>query len=236
MLRKGTSKKNDQNPGIESIEIEQRRLADAFESITAHYEQELVKLGKQVQKASRDGLKANEIARLKDEQAALWRLIRRMQAAGRTTRDLEQELREWTARIGVTSSKHPDNPRLRAEFIASELRARGKRIADLESQFNIKEGSAKDVRTTTWMNDVLDVEPLTPEGTEPVWVHADEQNLIGEIESCIREMKRALADPESDALAQELVDFAKQLKELHGYLRLLDRLNGVRRHRLMIGL
>jgi hypothetical protein len=220
----------------EGLEREQRMLAHTLEGMLKGLENRLMTLGKRVRQTMHGGAGERDASHIRNEQAALWRVVRRLQAANRTTHALEQELREWSSRDGNgRSSADPDHPRTRAEFIASELRSRGKAVDPGLLQEAPHEGSAHDAgRAFEFVTSSS--EPADAEAEPPVWMHAEATCLEDEIGSCIREMNRMLAHPDRASLAAELLGFAKQLKELHGHLRVHDRLTGERRNRLMIGM
>lgn len=226
---------------IEELQREQVRLAEELERLLLVYDKRSRKLSKELARAMNgEPVQPERLGQLAEEQAALWKLIRRGQAAERGTRELEQELREWSAypEPGV-STLHPDHPVQRIELIASELRSRGKDPSPLLAEERAGyEGSAQDVN-------VFEIEPdatVSDENEEEApaasaWEPSgSEDALLREIASCQREIRRLLAHPEGEHAVQDIADGYEQLKELHAFLRRMDRHTGERRHRIAIGL
>lgn len=232
---------------IEELQREQMRLAGELESLLAAYDKKSRKLSARLARAMLGGdVSPAELAKLAEEQEALWRLIRRGQAAGRSTRALEQELREWCSRSDAYVGKHhPDHPEQRREFVASELRSRGRDPeAFMEYMRRPFEGSARDVdgledamMSQKDGNGVTLSDSMMPvENAHVVWdTEGSEDAILREIAYCRREIRRLLAHPDSRHLGGELASFHAQLKDLHAHLRLQDRKHGERRHRFVIG-
>jgi len=246
--RKGGS---DADVLLAELQEEQSRLSAELEKAFLAYDKKTRNLSKTLAKWTESGAGIKELNRLREEQEDLWRVVRRTQAAERTTRQLETELREWSGRgeAGVRLT-HPDHPLARAEIVSSELRLRGRDPSGLviERSSEPFEGSAKDVdpfsevleaasRESDPEAETLIIPEETPmpviEGVE--WHTEGDEHLVREIEHCCREIRRTHAHEDCDALAGEIVMMLKDLRRLHAHLRMHDRKAGIRRYRLAIG-
>jgi hypothetical protein len=115
----------DPDAALALLQDEQRRLSQELEETFLAYDAKSRSLAKRIAVMGEDSVTEQEVDRLRSEQSELWRLIRRAQAAARTTRMLERELDEWRGReAGTIPDGHPDHPVVRAEIVGSELRIR----------------------------------------------------------------------------------------------------------------
>lgn len=115
----------DPDTALALLQDEQRRLSQELEETFLAYDAKSRGLARRVAAMGEGAVTEQEVDRLRSEQAELWRLIRRAQAAARTTRMLERELDEWRGReSGTIPDGHPDHPVVRAEIVGSELRVR----------------------------------------------------------------------------------------------------------------
>jgi hypothetical protein len=116
----------EQDPlgALAELQEEQGRIAQELEETFVAYDQKLQTMARRL--ARQQEIPApKELADVRQEQLELWRLVRRAQAASRSTRELERELAEWAERQDTAVPHgHPDHPRTRSEIIGSELRAR----------------------------------------------------------------------------------------------------------------
>lgn len=233
---------------LAELQEEQSRLSAELERAFLTYDRKTQALAKQLARWTEGGAEPKAIERLRREQEELWRTVRRTQAAGRTTRELEQELREWAGRDAASvRERHPDHPKVRSEIVASELRVRGRDPGGVKARHVASyEGSAKDVdpyvkileRDENEFEGTSTVQPsVAPVALEPTQdlSGSDEQDLVREIESCVRELKRALVHDEREALTDEIVMMLKDLRRFHELLRRADRKSGIRRYRFAIG-
>lgn len=243
---------------LAELQEEQGRLSAELEKAFLAYDKKTRILAKQLAKWTESGAESKELERLRKDQEDLWRIVRRTQAAARTTRQLETELREW-ADHGETAARrtHPDHPKTRAEIVSSELRLRGRDPSGLMGERTDEsfEGSARDVDPFAEVLEAAMEEPeeipagggcafgaeVVPEvKTVPViegveWHSDADGHLIREIEHCCREIRRTNAHVDCDMLVGEIVMMLKDLRRLHAQLRDHDRKAGIRRYRFAIG-
>jgi hypothetical protein len=247
MTRKKRKVDGDTELLLTELQEEQGRLSSELEKAFLAYDKKTRSLAKRLAKWTDAGVEPRELERLREEQEDLWRVVRRAQAAERTTRELLAELREWSGR-GETCVRaaHPDHPDARMEIVSSELRLRGTDPVGLVSERPAEpfEGSARDVDP---VSDALEAamdepedRPLLEEEALPViegaaWTTEDEEHLIREIEHCCREIRRTNAHADRDEFAGEIVMMLKDRRRLHAELRSRDRRAGIRRYRLAIG-
>jgi hypothetical protein len=115
----------DPDAAFALLQDEQRRLSQELEETFLAYDAKARALARRVAAMGDGAVTDHEVATLRAEQTELWRLVRRAQAAARTTRMLERELDEWRGREpGSVPHGHPDHPIIRAEIVGSELRIR----------------------------------------------------------------------------------------------------------------
>jgi hypothetical protein len=246
----------ESDPGgmLAELQEEQGRLAEELEETFRAFDERVRDMAKRMSGINGEPITKKEMKSLKKEQQDLWRLVRRAQASSRTTRELQRELKEWTARPeGVAPFGHPDHPMTRAELVASELRVRGIGVGPA----GLSEGSVFDAGTMQVASSEeealadgdLDSEPEEDEA--PDWEHEDEEAILKELRNRKREMERILESGSSfapigasgdeegsvnDAAVRELALFLGELRELHAHLRQNDRRNGVSRERWKIGM
>ena len=250
-LRKPAPKQSSEEAELllTDLQEEQARLSSDLERTLLSYDKQTRKLAKRLALMVHDGADVGELERIREEQEWLWRVIRRVQAAERSDRELEREYQEWRERPnGTVSSGHPDHPDVRREIVASELRIRGYEpaVAAPEAVPSF-EGSARDVDP---VGDVFSSLSEVSEPAlidEPVSVDANEASglvlrddalagsLMDEIASCTMELKRTMDRPERSLLRDELVLMLKDLRRLHAELRACDRATGTRRYRIHVG-
>lgn len=233
---------------LAELQEEQSRLSAELEKAFLAYDKKTRNLSKTLAKWTESGVGIKELERLRQEQEDLWRVVRRAQAAERTNRQLETELREWSGRDETcVRSTHPDHPGARTEIVSSELRLRGRDPSGLVTAHSSEsfEGSAKDVNPLVEALEAIMPEPeeieIIPErASAPViegveWRSETDELIIREIEHCCREIRRTHAHEDGDALVGEIVMMLKDLRMLHAHLRTHDRKAGIRRYRLAIG-
>jgi hypothetical protein len=201
----------DPDLALVALQEEQGMIAQELEETFLAYDRRLRTLAERLADGDNPPSK-QEMQRLQEEQAELWRLVRRAQAAGRSTAALTQELQEWRGRDpGLIQQGHPDHPLTRAEIVASELRVRGAVSAALDE--------------------------VQDEDASPAWSFESDDAILREIASRERELKRLMAAAEMDpSLISEIALQNKELRELHARLRQADRRNGVTRERWKMGM
>lgn len=232
---------------LTELQEEQSRLSAELEKAFLAYDRKTRTLAKRLAKWADGDAEPVELERLREEQEDLWRVVRRTQAAVRSTRDLETELREWADRSDTSMHPaHPDHPAARTEIVSSELRLRGRDPDALVRMSSSEpfEGSARDVDP---VSDVLEAAMNEPEEEAPLeeevipvivgapWDTEAVEHLIREIEDCGREIRRANAHEDRDQFAGEIVIMLKDMRRLHAELRSRDRAAGIRRYRIGIG-
>lgn len=207
------------------LQDEQRLIADELEDTFLAYDRKLQAAAKRMASLGSASVTPEERERLRAEQLELWRLVRRAQAAGRSTRELVREVREWHMHEPTVAPEgHPDHPETRVEIIESELRVRG--IAAPTAQEPVR--SASDITASSndhsgihWLHRLAvqhNETPALPENA-PEWEHDTDEHLLREIYQQEQELTR------TDAPA-DIADLLRSLRALHGHLRLHDRRHG----------
>jgi hypothetical protein len=217
----------DPAAALAELQDEQRRIADELEETFSVYDKKLQAAAKRIASLGPEGVSAEECERLRQEQLELWRLVRRAQAAQRSTRDLVREVRDWQAHEAVVAPEgHPDHPETRVEIIESELRVRGVRPAPAEEAIvspvvaEESQGEIQELEAT---------EVLAPGVATVEWTHDTEEQLLREIYQHERELTRTTAPV-------DIADLLRSLRSLHGHLRFHDRRQGRVRLRFHMGL
>lgn len=241
---------------LSDLQEEQTRLSAELERTLRSYDLKTRIISKRLAEMVNNGGSKKALEMLREEQEDLWRVVRRIQSAGRSNRQLEAELREWMSRPEpAVRSAHPDHPKARVEIVASELRIRGREPAfpSESATASSYEGSARDVDPLSEVQELAEMMELEPEPIEevqdqpaasqeeaiahiPLRHGSEEIVLCSEIESCIRELRRTLAHEDAASLTRELAEIAGDLKRHHAQLRRIDRGSGRRRYRMGIGL
>jgi hypothetical protein len=240
---------DDPEGAIALLQEEQGRLAQELEETFVAYDAKVQQMAKRLLAMGEDAASDRELNRLRAEQLELWRLVRRAQAAARSSRELQREVREWASHPeGAVPFGHPDHPKTRTEIVESELRLRGiERMRDAEkSHAPYFEGSARDASVPG------DVEAISVQGAPimeveddasapvpdsgPVWHPVSDGEILRAIASREREMSRLLQGGVDEVTAMELAAFARELRELHTHLREHDRRSAVRRSRWQLGI
>jgi len=209
---------------LAELQEEQARIAQELEETFLAYDHKLQAMAERLGSHDREP-SSKELANLRQEQLDLWRLVRRAQAAVRSTRELERELSEWTERTDVVAPHgHPDHPQTRAEIIGSELRVRGG-IASASEEMRSARTTPR-VMEISATQDVLPVVAFSEgmvQGLSPEWQTTDEAHILRELVSRERELERlrdALdIDPSLDA---EIALMNKEMQELRKHLREQD--------------
>jgi len=215
---------------LAELQDEQRRIADELEDTFIAYDRKLQGAAKRIASLGADSLTPKEWERLRAEQLELWRLLRRAQAAQRSTRALAREVEEWRAvDSGVLPEGHPDHPETRAEIVESELRVRGvfatvSRAAQEEAEESPvileEEGRLGEEGTEAHL--------VSDRGPAPEWTHVlTDDLLLQEIHQHERELARTTAP-------SDIADLLRSLRDLHASLRFYDRKQA--RPRLRVGL
>lgn len=212
----------DPDGALAALQEDQGLIAQELEETFLAYDRRLRTIAERLADGDRVPSK-KDLERLRQEQAELWRLVRRAQAAGRSTAALAQELNEWQGRdAGVVDVGHPDHPQTRAEIVASELRVRGA----LESA-SADDGDEADERSAPQ-------EDTTDDAV--AWTFDSDATLLREIADRERELRRLMAAAEDDpSLASEIALQNRELRDLHGRLRAHDRRTGTKRERWKMG-
>ncbi|MBD3251249.1 hypothetical protein GF380_02135, partial [Candidatus Uhrbacteria bacterium] len=226
---------------IAELQAEQRRLAAALEEAFRTYDAESRAIAQRLAQSSKQPITRAALTKLRHKQEELWRVIRRAQAAQRTTRQLEQELKDWSSQVGTDPSfSHPDHPGTRTEIVASELRIRGRQPESLLPSKVVPsfEGSARDVDPyREALESASESDSYPPVRKRPAavsWQSPDPEQLLEAIAASGREVTRLRAK-QDPSLYSEIVMTCKDLRCLHAALRLHDQLTGMRRHRVRLG-
>lgn len=221
-----------------ALEADQRSLADELERTYAAYSERLEGAASRLSGMS-DGDVAREAAVLREAQDGLRRILRRIDASAQTARQLERELSDWESRGRVEGPRHADHPLVRAEIIRSELATRGEfqqlvAISPDQSPFRI----VIDERPTYAPSDfeaplalpMAEAEERIPFET---LASVEPEHLLHTIRFETREAERwhGHHDPDHDAIEQ-----VRQVRQLHGILKRLDRQKGIRRDRMTIAI
>lgn len=220
----------------ERLRLEQLRLSAELESALSSYDARTRDLALRIVSPESE-MSDEHFQKMYEEQLHLWKVIRRLQAADRTIPQLEQEYMEWKGRKeeGLLRS-HPDHPESRMEFIASELRARGRSIP-VRSDSSCFEGSAKDadpfedlnLEDVSVDNEVVDDsqnDALQSIGIIPISAEI-QQSVLDQIRECGRQIQKQTS-------SRDLAESYKELRMHHASLREIDRRTGVRRYRVVL--
>ena len=113
----------DPTAALDSLRADQRELADELDGAFRAYRERLNRLVERLSELSPDEA-SKEIETLRGAQDALRLLLRRLGAADRSRRELEQELHEWGMRLDEAGPRHADHPVVRSAVIKAELEAR----------------------------------------------------------------------------------------------------------------
>lgn len=233
---------------LPDLRKEQIRLSEEVERTLSLYDDRTRALAMRLKNAG----DSRSIERIRADQEDLWRTVRRLQAALRATRDLESELREWAARAEDEETiGHPEHPVTRIEIVASELRARGRDPFALLQSIRAKKfkGSAEDVDP---ISDLEGAQCIAPNQAEelvasiseqsngrtneqpPEWNREESEHILREICDHAREARRMQAHVSAPDLVHELARTIADYRRYHGYLKAIDRADGMRRDRLAI--
>lgn len=216
---------------LAELQEEQGRIAQELEETFLAYDKKLQSMAKRLAGLEGEPPTVKELDRMREEQLALWRLVRRAQAAGRSTRELEREVREWSEhKESPASVGHPDHPETRMEVIKSELAVRGSFVAERNPKpsfpvFPIKPEFTRDldaVAQSVRMEEPA-LESLIPEAVAPEWGYESDEHLVRELSSREREISKLLTVSHDASAAAEIASLARELRELHGHLRQHDR-------------
>lgn len=225
-----------ENPEVSLAELqdEQRRIADELEETFRVYDRKLQGAAKRIASLGADSLTPKEWERLRSEQLELWRLLRRAQAAQRSTRALAREVQEWREAEGAALPEgHPDHPETRAEIVESELRVRGvfasvPRLAAEPLEEEVEDALRSAADAGDGVEEVL-TDASEDRASVPEWADAvTDDTLLREIHAHERELAR------TDAPG-DLADLVRGLRDLHAHLRLHDRAQGRPRVRFTLG-
>lgn len=228
-----------------AFQEEQRLIAQELEETFLAYDRKLRTMAERLAghtqatragRGNRNTPTVRELSQLRQEQLDLWRLIRRAQAAARSTRALERELQEWSSREATAvASGHPDHPQTRAEIVTSELRIRGASDARAHQTSAPVRLEVMPTEDDTVEDATVSVQTAPVEDEGPAWVHETDEHMLREIASREREMDRLLHVSEDPMAAAELAAFARELRTLHAHLRQHDRRMRIQRVRWTMG-
>lgn len=121
------------------LAADQSRLGAEIEEMFRAYDARLASLASRVKTLSEADL-AREMESIREAQDSLRRIVRRFQAALKTTSELDQELDGWEGHPGDEASLHADHPLVRSEIARSELllrnedKLREKKTANTDSE------------------------------------------------------------------------------------------------------
>lgn len=230
---------------------DQARLGAEIEEVFRAYDARLASLASRVKTLSEDDL-AREMESIREAQDGLRRIVRRFQAALKSTAELDQELDGWEGHPGDEATLHADHPLIRSEIVRSELLLRHEE--KLREQKKDRTGSGRfvdpglssmgglsrqdDGKEQEWDARNVYSPPLnSSQGMLQVQVHEidpvripDEAQLIAAIRDAVRETNRWHA-LENHEHTQDAADQVRQMKQLHGILKRLDAQKGIRRDR-----
>ncbi|MBI4139324.1 hypothetical protein HY479_04245 [Candidatus Uhrbacteria bacterium] len=208
---------------LAALQHGQRELADQFEAAVEGYERTLQDLALRLSSLKPEELR-REVRALRDVHDGLRRILRRIEASMRSSREIERELTEWQAREDERGPLHADHPRTRAEILRSELAVRRElplsAISPETSPFASDSGSG--------VEESIRSESPAPEPDQALPSVAPE-HLLRAIMAATREVDRWHASPE---VGRDAVDDLQELRKLHAVLKRLDREQGVRRDRI----
>lgn len=243
----------DPDGALAMLQEEQGRVAQELEETFLAYDRKLRGMAERLARRSQgvrgaeDGAPSSqELDRMREEQRQLWRLVRRAQAASRSTRGLERELQEWRGHGPVmVPFGHPDHPETRAEIVASELRMRGishdaPARPEMPAPFAVMKIPMKREAPVVASADIPDAIASRDEADTsaggPSWVHDTDEHILREIASREREMRKLLLVKQDAETMTELAAFARELRHLHAHLRAHDRRAHVGRVRWTMGI
>lgn len=236
-FRTGSARQSSFSQERERLRSEQARLAAELEELLASYDEQSKALSSRLA-SSDEALSDDDLRLLYEDQLRLWRMIRRLQAGERTASQLEQEYAEWKGRVSEREGllrAHPDHPETRMEFIASELRSRGKTVPSVGISLSF-EGSAKDADPYENLNldeigdigSFIEPEIDSLQAIQELPVNSGIRDAVLEqIRECGRQIKRQTS-------SQELAETYAELRHHHAWLRRMDRRSGVRRYRIVL--
>ncbi len=229
---------------VEACERDQKHLASDIEALIRSYGERVANISRRLVRARTEGIRRKELDRLREEQEKLALVIRRLQASERSLRELEREYGEWADRARESGGNGEEMLK-RAEIVASELRVRGREIADV-ARTNAYEGSAKDADPFESL--VLEEESEESSSLREVSVCGeigeDEEmvslqgardlpGLLEEVDVATSEARKLLRAPEDQDVAG-IVSALADLRRHHANLRMHDRRHGLRRIRVEI--
>lgn len=217
---------------------EQRALSSDVEGLFRAYDAKLRSLSGRLNDLDDEALaaEADEIAATQD---ALKRMVRRVEASVKASRDLERELAEWENRPD-SASYHADHPEVRAELIRSELASRnpGRSVVSVGAYgvhpVRSDEGEGgRAPRAPTELDEEPSLEAIPFLAASDPLPEIDVACLLQAIREATREAERWHAVPseehDEDALLQ-----LHHLRDLHAALKRVDREQGVHRDRLAL--
>ncbi|MEN9557995.1 MAG: hypothetical protein RL141_364 [Candidatus Parcubacteria bacterium] len=247
---------DDPVSAISELQDEQRRIADELEQTFLTYDGKLQAAAKRIASLGPESVTPEEREHLRAEQLELWRLVRRAQAAARSTRDLAREVREWQEH-GPTHAPegHPDHPNTRVEIAESELRVRGV-ISSSRSSSHTPDPLEKSMRDAAGIHALHapgflaedaeeaaaraiaqalaeEEEAASYKNPPSTWEHDGDEALLREIHHHERELARSLAAPHEEP--QDIAALVKGLRSLHAHLRVHDRRTNHSRVRYTLG-
>jgi hypothetical protein len=228
----------DPDGALQELQQEQRLIAQELEETFVAYDRKLRAMAERLAGRGKDRTtpSAAELARMRDEQTELWRLVRRAQASSRSTRQLERELMEWRGRsVSAVPVGHPNHPKTRLEIVQSELRTRGiERSVESAPALELKPVESLPVMQAQPDDEIFGDDDI--EDTGPSWTHETDEHIMRELMSREREMAKLLTVPQNPEVIAELASMAHELRELHSHLRTHDRRERVKRVRWEVGI
>ncbi len=224
----GDGTDSDRSNVTEELIQEQHALADEIERLFRVFHERLETLAHQARELS-----SNEFAHgadlLRAEQDSLRRALRRLDATARSTRELEQELDEWTFRE-ENGALHADHPSVRMEIVASELVTRGAERPPRPTHEDADDNAILFVTEEDGRGSPP--QKIISETYEPLPI-VDVGHLLSAIRDATRETERWHAVPD-EALDDDALVQVHYVRELHAILKRLDRRHGIVRDRVAL--
>jgi len=211
---------------------EQRALSLDLEQLFRLYDEKVQHLSKRLQSMSAAEVES-EAASIRETQETLKRLLRRAEAATKTSTQLERELAGWESR-GSDDDFHADHPSVRAEVIRSELASRNPGVVRVPVRRVEPSTPVQDLRVEDENEEVRGLPNIVDVPTSAdveLLPEPDSANLLAAIRDATRETERWHAIPVQDHDEETLLQ-VHHLRDLHAILKRLDRAKGVRRNRL----
>lgn len=209
------------------LEQDQGMLTQEVENVFALYDERLRSLSSRVHQLTDEEI-ATEEKFLSQAQEELRAIVRRLEAAVKSRRELERELVEWEDRK-ADSRMSADHPRMRVELIRSELAAR--QLADEAVDDASRDETLAVQPSDDWKLQERESCPAAMP-VEPLHRIQPEQ-LVALIREATREADRWHALPD-EAHTDDALVHMHHVRDLHALLKQIDREQGMQRDRVAL--